>query len=470
MTDERLDSAIAGVNQFLAEYLESQTSLWRSYVDPREALLGDDGEIWGQVGRGGHVDAKPYLTTSELCEMQRVARIISKENAFAINAHANRLNYVVGTGHTYTVVGVTKDASPDAITRVTAVLDQVIKANNWDNRQREILYRFDRDGEVFLRKSVVDGILLFRFVEPRSVLPPASARDHQSFGVETEPHDIESVIGYWIDGEPVDASEVQHRKANVDSDMKRGYPLMYPIRKNLCRAVKLLRNMSITTEIQTAIAMIRRHKQSSTAAVRAFVAASASDDGSHDGVKGSVLAYPAGAILDAPANTEYDIPKQMDPSKSVSALQAELRSIAAALVMPEFMLTSDASNSNFASTMIAEGPAVKQFESLQKIISDPDTELMEEALDVAVDSGLLSAEDRRQVCVEAKPPSVSVRNRLEEAQTRQIDMGLGILSPQTATAESGREYEQEQSNLEQHHEDSGGVSSPIMARPGAVTL
>ena len=38
-------------------------------------------------------------------------------------------------------------------------------------------------------------------------------------------------------------------------------------------------------------------------------------------------------------------------------LQAELRAIAARLVMPEFMLTSDASNANYASTMVAEGPA-----------------------------------------------------------------------------------------------------------------
>ena len=46
-------------------------------------------------------------------------------------------------------------------------------------------------------------------------------------------------------------------------------------------------------------------------------------------------------------------------------LQAELRAIAARLVMPEFMFTSDASNANYASTMVAEGPAVRMFERLQ---------------------------------------------------------------------------------------------------------
>ena len=33
--------------------------------------------------------------------------------------------------------------------------------------------------------------------------------------------------------------------------------------------------------------------------------------------------------------------------------------------MPEFMLSSDASNANYASTMVAETPAVRMFERLQ---------------------------------------------------------------------------------------------------------
>ena len=33
--------------------------------------------------------------------------------------------------------------------------------------------------------------------------------------------------------------------------------------------------------------------------------------------------------------------------------------------MPEYMLSGDASNANFSSTMVAEGPAVKTFEEMQ---------------------------------------------------------------------------------------------------------
>ena len=70
------------------------------------------------------------------------------------------------------------------------------------------------------------------------------------------------MLGYWIDGQLVDAAEIQHRKANVDANVKRGLPLFFPVRKNLRRAEKLLRNMSVVAEIQSAIAVIRKHHRS----------------------------------------------------------------------------------------------------------------------------------------------------------------------------------------------------------------
>ena len=40
--------------------------------------------------------------------------------------------------------------------------------------------------------------------------------------------------------------------------------------------------------------------------------------------------------------------------------------------MPEFMFTSDASNANYSSTLVAEGPAVKMFERLQASMIEQD--------------------------------------------------------------------------------------------------
>ena len=67
-------------------------------------------------------------------------------------------------------------------------------------------------------------------------------------------------------------SDVQHRRANVDFNVKRGIPLYTPVRKNLRRAERLLRNMSVVAEIQSAIALIRKHRGASRSGIEQFVA------------------------------------------------------------------------------------------------------------------------------------------------------------------------------------------------------
>ena len=83
------------------------------------------------------------------------------------------------------------------------------------------------------------------------------------------------MLGYFVDGRQIDASEIQHRKANVDANVRRGLPLFFPVRKNLRRAEKLLRNMSVVAEIQSAIALIRKHHGGQRGAVQQFVSGTA---------------------------------------------------------------------------------------------------------------------------------------------------------------------------------------------------
>jgi hypothetical protein len=145
----------------------------------------------------------------------------------------------------------------------------------------------------------------------------------------------------------------------------------------------------------------------------------------------------------------------IDPSKYIASLQAELRAIAARLVMPEFMLTSDASNANFASTMVAEGPAVKNFQRLQWDEIFYDLELIWDALYYAAESGLLDAALLDRIDVIAEAPIVQTRDRFKDAQTAQLLASLGWLSPQTGAAMFDLDYQQEQANIERHNERLG---------------
>lgn len=470
MITEQTESGLsAKLDKWIGNFLESQLTFWDSYVDPREALLGPDGELWKAIGATGAValnEEPPYRTEAELQAMRCIGKYLWQENEFAQNGHENRVSYIVGWGHTYTVAGIHKDVPKQVLEKATKIVDRWRKVNRWMHRQQENTIRGDRDGNVFIwRTKCDDGIVHLRYIEPVQIGSPGIRSEFDdSFGIRTKKDDIETVLAYNVKFGTakenwVDAGEIQHRKYNVDSGLKCGIPLFWSVRKNLVRAQKLLRNMSVATEIQTAIALIRKHENATKEAVRTLLSAKAV--GTTQDLAGNsrnVFQYGPGSIIDAPKGTSYGFPKDhLDPSKTVAALQAELRAVAARLQMPEFMLTSDASNANFSSTMVAEGPAVKRFERDQQSAIHYDLALINEQLDYSVKCGELTDEERALIEVNANAPSCNARDSLKEAQVRQIDIGLRILSPQTATGQIGEDYDTEQTNIETHEEAHGAI-------------
>lgn len=440
--------------------LEAFDALWNDFVDPRDAFFDPDGGWWAPIrvapGTATRRDDPPFSEQS-LAELRTQCRHLAATNEFAINGHENRISYIVGPGHSYrAAVCKGMDESADVPMQVQKLLDEFTRENRWHLRQQEAIRRVDRDGEAFLRFFADHtGLTRVRFIEPDQIVTPSKLAGDQSasLGIQTDPHDVETVLGYYVDGEWIDAHQVQHRRANVDFNVKRGLPLYTPVRKNLRRAEKLLRNMSIVAEIQSAIALIRKHRGASRSGIEQFVAAAADMTAtSGDGARTRHYSqYGPGTILDAPAGLEYDFPTRgLDAASFVAVLQAELRAIAARLVMPEFMFTSDASNANYASTMVAEGPAMKMFERLQASLIEQDRAVMWRVVDNAVAAGRLPHHVRDTVDIQIVPPSLHVRDPLRQAQVDRIAFDNGILSPQTWSQHLGLDYDQEQKNLAVH--------------------
>jgi capsid protein len=436
---------------------EALDDLYDRWVDPREPW-DDDGGDWQPLGAAGDGPGGgvPFTNEEEHRRIRSACRRLAVLNEFAVNGHENRISYIVGTGHTYRAVLKKESTAPEPLAReVQELLDRVLRENRWHARQQELVRRRDRDGEAFLRFfDGPDGILRVRFIEPGQVSGAQRPDDPAaSFGIVTHPDDVETVEGYLIDGSLVPAEEIQHRKANVDFNVKRGLPLFYPVRKNLARAERLLRNMSVVSEIQSAIALIRRHSQGTRASVGAFVSSQADSRTVRPGsTRGTVTQRIApGTILDAPTGVEYDFPAAgVDAGKYVVVLQAELRAIASRLVMPEFMLTSDASNANYASTLVAEGPAIKMFQRLQKDQVEDDLVVLRRAVATAVRFGRLPDAALTEIDLLAATPSLAVRDELAEARVSRIEFESGILSPQTWSQRRGLDYDQEQANRARH--------------------
>lgn len=449
-----MESQTTSPDQFETRLRESLDAFWDRFVDPADALYDDNGTAWLTLGGCCGATASVCATESQLRELRNQCRILAATNEFAINGHENRISYIVGTGHTYRATGRDPSIPAEWTAAVQKTIEDFLQANKWHKRQQEIVRRKDRDGECFLRFfEDASGIPTMRFVEPEQIATPqeAAADPAASFGILADPRDVETVRGYFIDGQLVDASEIQHRKANVDANVKRGVPLFAPVRKNLKRAEKLLRNMSVVAEIQSAIAIIRKHATGTRAAMQQFVEreADVTTTSSATGRTSHFRRYGPGTILDALGGTEYEFPAQgIDAGRFVAVLQAELRAIASRLVMPEFMLTSDASNANYASTMVAEGPAVKMFQRQQHDMLEDDIEVLWRVVGSAVRAGRLPAEVLEAVEIRGIPPTVAVRDRLQDARADQILVQNGAMSVQTMAMRHGLDADREARAIE----------------------
>ena len=123
-----------------------------------------------------------------------------------------------------------------------------------------------------------------------------------------------------------------------------------------------------------------------------------------------------------------------------------LLSIAAGTGLPEFMLSADASNANYASTLVAEGPAVRHFAAWQAFFIGQWQKLFHMVMSEAVRMGHLSPTHPRfgegpGVGLHITPPPLAVRSRHAEAQADALYYDRGALSARELARRDGADAE-----------------------------
>lgn len=472
--------------------LSSYSELF-GYFDPREWQSDPTYGWWygsftppaffNRDGRGASLPV--YQNEQQLKLIRDRSRRLCVENEFAIGALGVRSSFVLGTGLVHKATPARKGAEGLAA-EVQRVVDTFVAANDEAELQREALLRYDRDGEFFLRRfEQPNGLHLWRFVEPECVRSPGGdSGPGRSFGVECDPEDIATVLAYYVTERPwenhdpivVEAGAVVHVRANVDSASKRGIPLFYPVESNLRRAEELLAAMTTTAKIRAKIALIRKIPTAPRSAAQSLVN-SLTEVTTTDPLTGAVNNVERlrnGTILTASKDTEYEFPEVGGNSADcVVALQAELRAIAARLQMPEFMLSADASNANYSSTLVAESPAVKNFERLQQTFKSTFGEckaagrqsLLWRQIAACVRLGILPPAVFRDVEIQTEAPSLIMRDYDKEAATNQTYVSMGVKSRHTVAAEIGLDYDQESAHLAAERGTAPAVVVPPPSNP-----
>lgn len=443
--------------------VDQNTNWWPDVISGNEPLW-DTPEFFNPLWSGQNIpptldktlrgEILPvYVNWYGLKIIRDYSRRQAQYNPYAMCAIENRCSYICGRGFGYKVVPKNGTDTPEVhylCSLAQKVIDQFHSSQRWAEKEHECVLRCDRDGEAFQRFfHTGNGKTAVRFIEPEWVRGPTETEE-ESYGVINKELDIEDVIGYWILEHPpyvapkeVPAEDVIHYKMNSDSTSKRGLPTLFPVRANLDRAEKLLRNMSVLAQVQSTFAVIRKHKQHSQQAVQGFQQAQATFQ--YQGQQGSTnyaQQMSPGSIIDEPENTELTFPSHgIDAGALVHVLQAELRAVAARLVMPEYMLTANAEGSNFASIAISESPSVKNFERHQSYFArrfgsgayahPRNCGAMWRVIHNAVEYGGLPREILTMCELQVEGPSLIARNK--DAETRRYTAlnEAGLLSKAT---------------------------------------
>jgi hypothetical protein len=386
-------------------------------------------------------------------------------------------NYVLGPGFTFTAVPL-DEAARELASAAQATIDRFLDDNDFHGSlDREAHNRSREDGEAFLALEMRPGARVgVRFLECEQITEPADPRPLEDwlgcgeefpscwkFGVHSPARETNQALGFHVvydgsgrDWDYVPVSRLEHFKRNVTANAKRGVSDFFPVLGDLEREAKLRRNTAEGAALQAAIAWIT---ETPPGTLLADAKAIASNDlvtdyqkpTKHGPKRQDVDLYPPGTVLRLSAGLQYK-PGPMGAERNPNFIlvgQYVLRGIAVRWNMPEYLISSDASNANYASSLVAESPFVKAREADQQFYRRHFGSLLWKVIRLAWEAGRFArlgvSWETLEALVDLKidAPAVATRDALRLAQTHEAQVNLGILSRRTAAAQAGLDYDAE---------------------------
>lgn len=378
------------------------------------------------------------LTEEDRTDHRAKARRLVRENPHARQILQILESYVAGPG--LAVKHTPDDAAADD------AWQRFLDANADHYSFREHARRVWRDGEAFLRVFPTAGAPQVRFIDPEEIA--GDAQHPESQGILTSPRDVENRTHYLridrVTGElqeRIPAHQVRHTRINADSNEKRGLTLFAPIEEVL-ECYKSWYETELTARRLQASIVLWRKVQGSPQAIESLAESLKRETVSTPtpGRPNESIRYERfrpGTILTTNHATEIEfLQPRTNLRDSVPLGRMLLLAAAAGVGLPEFMLTSDASNANYASTMIAEGPAVKIFQAWQQFFAQEFTAVWRLVM------------GRRITRPEWKFPDLVNRDRHQEREADARLVELKILSRAEAARRDGADPDEMRREIE----------------------
>lgn len=470
-------------------------------------------QIQREVGWGGYQNIGPHLSLADdymsgqckpwyqnemdLQEIRGIGRWLAGSDETATCVLRNIKHYTIGEGFTISATSRDGMGAEQLAMQVQAFIDEFMEANDFtDDGESETLASAIIDGEVLLWLSFrgYDPPKI-RFVGGEQITEPGDARAIEDylgmpglcwkFGVATDQGNCENVHGYFVDWfgrgtswDFIPESESVFIKRNVPRLCKRGISDFYVPFKRLDRGSKLFDSAVLGATIQASIAYIKEHaagtpEASLTSALNNRLTQQVNvmrGDGQIESVTGEN--HFGGKVINV-AGTKYHAGPMGTPQGPtyMEIYQAVTRRVGSRWCMPEYMISSDASNSNYASTLVAESPFILAIKDEQGALGRKIKQLIWKAIQMVANAGrfpMPAFEMQGLIEIKVEAPSPESRDPVKEEQVRDSQQNAGILSKKTRATQSGLDYEQEQANIASEPQQAAPMmpGQPQAAIPG----
>jgi hypothetical protein len=462
---------------------------WGDTVDPRDHFY-DGGNF-----KTGTSPAEYYETLPDDRNDGSFRPIFEDETDLnIIRAQANRVvwfdeigmgaldslkDYIYQDGLSFIVGPVVENTVPNKLVEeVGELVTHILRHNQYANYlDREYHDRARIDGEYLQYLEWKNGDAVWGEHEPQHLTEPDEnyKRDLESwvgadyfescwkYGVHTPKGKTVDRLGYHfvfdnegLDWDYVPDERMVHYRRNVWRKVKRGISDFLVIVKDLERDAKLVENLALGTALQAAIAWITEYPegaknsniQSAIAANPTFKRNIETETGTR---QRSVNKYPPGSILHTPRGKKY-VPGPLGSERSeyfIMVSQHLRRTTGVRFSLPEFMVSGDASNSNYSSTGQAADAFVKARESDQTCFGMPVVEALWKSIRMYANRGKLNLRGlefddvKRLVQITPDGQDPSTKSPLEKRQALAIETQHGWTSDETAATECGRQYRDE---------------------------
>ncbi len=326
------------------------------------------------------------------------------------------------------------------------------KKNKWPTREREILKATAAFGETFV-------VMLPKMGTTRTAGSNRAMRRSRSKAepkirilntidvadVFCSPDDPGEILGYeqkTIDGRPNivhDEVDVVHFKFDTIPNALRATPMILTALQDLYYYRAFRTNRHWLNMVRSRVPLVITKQKGGAREVAALKA------------KYSRLPEP-GTVWFQNNTTDVKFPLlNVGAADARDDAKLFLRAISQAVNLPEFIVSADASNANYSSTVTAENPAMQMFEDLQALLAEG----------IARIAARMVGEDEENVTV--RFPAV-LKNFKELVGGLEKLHKMGVLSNKTACEKAGFDWdgpEGEKARIE----DEGGFEPPPMSDP-----